>query len=63
MTILSDGSYGITPGLMFSFPVETENARYRIVQNLEINEFSRNKLQITEAELLAEREAVRHLLR
>ncbi|BBA36248.1 malate dehydrogenase [Methylocaldum marinum] len=63
MTILSDGSYGVTPGLMFSYPVKTENARYQIVQNLEINEFSRNRLQITEAELLAEREAVRHLLR
>jgi malate dehydrogenase len=63
MTILSDGSYGIAPGLMFSYPVEIEDAQYRIVQNLETSEFSREKLKITEAELLAEREAVRHLLR
>lgn len=63
MTILSDGSYGIAPGLMFSYPVEIGDAQYRIVQNLETGEFSREKLKITEAELLAEREAVRHLLR
>jgi malate dehydrogenase len=48
---------------MFSYPVEIEDAQYRIVQNLETGEFSREKLKITEAELLAEREAVRHLLR
>jgi len=62
MTVRSDGSYGITPGLMFSYPVEIENARYRIVQNLETGEFARERLRITEAELLAEREEVRHLL-
>lgn len=63
MTVLSDGSYDITPGVMFSYPVEIENAQYRVVPNLETSEFSRERLKITEAELLAEREAVRHLLR
>jgi malate dehydrogenase len=63
MTVLSDGSYDITPGVMFSYPVEIENAKYRVVQNLETSEFSRERLKITEAELLAEREEVRHLLR
>ncbi|MGX2038998.1 malate dehydrogenase [Methylocaldum sp. MU1018] len=62
MTVRSDGSYGITPGLMFSYPVEIEHAKYRIVRNLDTSEFARARLKITEAELLAEREAVRHLL-
>lgn len=62
MTVASDGSYGIAEGLMFSFPVAVENGRFRIVQDLPLNAFSRERLRITEAELLDERAMVNHLL-
>lgn len=62
MAVCSDGSYGIQPGLMFSYPVEVREGAYRIVQGLEIDEFSRTKIEATEAELVSEREMVRHLL-
>ncbi|MEQ1620273.1 MAG: malate dehydrogenase [Methylococcales bacterium] len=61
MAILSDGSYGIEPGLVFSFPVTVTNGQVSIVKGLSINEFSEERLRITEAELMSEREAVRHL--
>ncbi len=62
MGIPSDGSYGITEGLIYSFPVTCENGEYTIVQGLEINEFSRNLMQATEKELSEERDGVSHLL-
>ncbi|MDF9392317.1 MULTISPECIES: malate dehydrogenase [Methylococcus] len=62
MTVASDGSYGIAEGLMFSFPVTIENGRFRIVQNLPLNTFSRERLRLTEAELLEERAMVSHLI-
>jgi malate dehydrogenase len=62
MGIPSDGSYGITEGLIYSFPVTCENGEYAIVQGLEINEFSRNLMQATETELSEERDGVAHLL-
>jgi len=61
MAILSDGSYGIEPGLVFSFPVTVTNGQVSIVKGLSINEFSEERLRITEAELMSERDAVRHL--
>ncbi len=61
MAILSEGSYGIEPGLIFSFPVTVVDGRVSIVQDLPINEFSQQRLHITEAELKDERDAVRHL--
>jgi len=61
MAILSEGSYGIEPGLIFSFPVTVVDGRASIVQDLPINEFSQQRLHITEAELKDERDAVRHL--
>jgi malate dehydrogenase len=61
MGVLSDGSYGIEKGLMYSFPVTVENGKIQIVQNLPINEFSRTRMKITEEELKQERDAVKHL--
>ena len=62
MGIHSDGSYGISEGLMYSFPCRCRGGGWEIVQGLEINDFSRNRMQITERELIEERDAVRHLL-
>lgn len=62
MGIYSDGSYGITEGLIYSFPCVCKNGDWSIVQGLEINDFSRGKMQATEQELTEERDAVQHLL-
>ena len=62
MGIVSDGSYGITEGLIYSYPVTCKSGHYEIVQELEINEFSRDKMQITEQELIEERDAIANLL-
>jgi malate dehydrogenase len=62
MGIYSDGSYGIAEGLIYSFPVTCSNGDFEIVQGLEVNDFSRAKMQATEQELTEERDAVQHLL-
>lgn len=62
MGIYSDGSYGITEGLIYSFPVTCENGSYQVVQDLEISEFSQDLMDKTEKELVEERDAVSHLL-
>lgn len=62
MAIPSDGSYGIKEGLMYSFPVTCANGEYRIVQNLDISDFSRERMTVSEQELISEQEAVSHLL-
>ncbi len=63
MAVVSDGSYGITEGLVYSYPVTTDgNGNYEIVQGLEHNEFAREKMKVTEQQLLEEREAVKDLL-
>lgn len=62
MGIPSDGSYGIPEGVMFGFPVTTENGEYTIVQGLEIDEFSQERINITLKELTDERDAIAHLL-
>jgi malate dehydrogenase len=62
MAVYSDGSYGIEKGLIYSFPVRCKNGDWEIVQGLEINEFSRAKMQATETELKEERDGVKHLL-
>ena len=61
MGIPSDGSYGIQVGLMYSFPVTCKNGEYSIVQGLEIDAFSRAKMDATAAELIEERDAVKEL--
>ncbi|MCP9944880.1 malate dehydrogenase [Streptomyces somaliensis] len=61
MGVPSDGSYGVPEGLISSFPVTCENGEYRIVQDLEINEFSRTRIDASVKELEEERDAVRGL--
>jgi malate dehydrogenase len=62
MAVPSDGSYGIQPGLIYSFPVTCKNGDYEIVQDLPISEFSRARMEATMAELQEERDAVKELL-
>jgi len=59
--IPSDGSYGVTEGIISSFPVTSENGSWKIVQGLEIDEFSRSRIDATVAELREERDAVKAL--
>lgn len=61
MAVPSDGSYGIAPGVIYGFPVTCSGGKYEIVQGLEINEFSRARMDATDAELREERAAVEHL--
>ena len=58
MAVPSDGSYGISEGLTYSFPVTCNNGEYEIVQGLEIDDFSRDRMDVTQKELEDEREAV-----
>ncbi|KAI5916062.1 MAG: malate dehydrogenase [Proteobacteria bacterium] len=62
MGIPSDGSYGIPEGIIYGFPVTTENGEYKIVQGLDIDAFSRERMTHTLNELLEEREGVKDLL-
>jgi malate dehydrogenase len=62
MGIYSDGSYGIAEGLIYSFPCRCKDGAWEIVQGLEINEFSRERMLATEQELKEERDAVADLL-
>ncbi len=62
MGIPSDGSYGIEQGLMYSFPVTCRNGRIEIVQGLEVSDFSRQQMMITEQELRQEKHAVEALI-
>ncbi len=62
MGIPSDGSYGIPEGVIYGYPVTCKDGKYEIVQGLEINEFSRNRMMATYNELIEEKEAVKHLL-
>ncbi|MCG5528911.1 MULTISPECIES: malate dehydrogenase [Halorhodospira] len=62
MAVPSDGSYGIEPGLIYSFPVTCRSGDYEIVQGLSVDEFSRARMDETAAELAEERGAVAHLL-
>ena len=61
MAIPSDGSYGVPEGIISSFPVTCANGRYSIVQGLDIDQYSRGKIDATAAELVDERDAVREL--
>jgi len=62
MGIYSDGSYGIEEGLIYSFPCVCKDSDWAIVQDLNVGEFSRQKMAATEAELREERDSVAHLL-
>ena len=59
--IPSDGSYGVPEGLISSFPVRSRNGEWEIVQGLDVNEFSRERIDASVAELAGERDAVREL--
>ena len=62
MGVPSDGSYGIPEGTVFGFPVITENGEYKIVEGLEIDAFSQERINKTLAELQGEQDGVKHLL-
>ena len=62
MGVVSDGAYGVAPGLIYSYPVTCADGDWQIVQGLEIDDFSRAKMAATERELSVERDAVAHLL-
>ncbi len=62
MAIPADGSYGIEPGIIYSYPVRCANGDYEIVQGLDIDDFSRERMNATEAELREERAAIEQLL-
>ena len=61
MAVVSDGSYGVPEGLIYSYPVTTKDGSWEIVQGLEIDDFSRGKMDATAAELEEERSAVKDL--
>jgi malate dehydrogenase len=61
MAVCSDGSYGVPEGLISSFPVTTSGGEWSIVQGLEINDFSRQRIDASVAELAEERDAVEGL--
>ncbi|MBA2690501.1 MAG: malate dehydrogenase [Burkholderiales bacterium] len=63
MGVASDGSYGIPEGIIYGLPVTTANGKYEIVKGVEIDAFSREKMDFTLKELEEERAGVAHLLR
>ena len=62
MGVVSDGSYGIPAGIVYGYPCTTENGEWKIVQGIEIDGFTREKMQVTLKELEEERAAVASLL-
>ena len=62
MAIPADGSYGIEPGIIYSYPVRCSGGQYEIVQGLSIDDFSRERMDATETELREERAAIEELL-
>ena len=62
MGVYSDGSYGVAEGLIYSFPVTCQGGDWSIVQGVEVNGFSQEKMDATETELAEERDAVANLL-
>jgi len=61
MGIPSDGSYGVPEGIISSFPCVCKDGQYQIVQGLDIDNYSRTKIDATAAELADERDAVSDL--
>ena len=61
MAIPSDGSYGVAEGIISSFPVTCANGKYEIVQGLDVNDFSRGRIDASVAELVEERDGVKEL--
>lgn len=61
MAVASDGSYGVEEGIVYSYPVVCKDGDFEIVQGLDVNTFSRARMDATETELREERAAVEHL--
>ncbi len=61
MAVPADGSYGVEEGVIYGYPVTCKDGAYEIVQGLDINEFSRARMDATDAELREERAAVENL--
>ena len=61
MGVYSDGSYDVDSGLIYSYPVRCQGGDWEIVQDIDINDFSRSKMDATAKELAEERDAVAHL--
>ncbi|MDO5499751.1 MAG: malate dehydrogenase, partial [Propionibacteriaceae bacterium] len=61
MSVPSDGSYGVEEGIISSFPCTVTNGEYSIVQDLEVNDFSRARIDASVAELVEERDTVKDL--
>jgi len=62
MAVPADGSYGIAPGVIYSFPCRCNQGKYEIIQGLEISDFSRERMDASDAELREERAAIEDLL-
>ncbi len=62
MGVPSDGSYGVAPGVVYSYPCVCKGGSYRIVQGLPVDDFSKAKMEATDKELREERAAVESLL-
>jgi malate dehydrogenase len=62
MAVLSDGSYGIAKDIMYSFPMVCKKGDWEIVQGLQTDDFSRERMRQTEQELLQEKDAIKELL-
>jgi malate dehydrogenase len=62
MAVPSDGSYGIDEGLIYSFPVQIENGDYRIISDLDVSDFIKDKMMASQQELREERDTVAALL-
>jgi malate dehydrogenase len=61
MAVPSDGSYDVPEGIISSFPVTTSGGEWKIVEGLELSDFSKEKIQATAQELVDERDAVKDL--
>ena len=61
MAVYSEGQYGVEEGIIFSYPVLCRSGEYKIIEGLDLNDFSRKKLKETEIELIEEREAVENI--
>ncbi|HEX4052396.1 MAG TPA: malate dehydrogenase [Steroidobacteraceae bacterium] len=62
MAVPSDGSYGIQEGIIYSYPVTCRQGQYQLVQGLSVDEFSRKRMDLSDAELREERDGVKSLL-
>jgi malate dehydrogenase len=58
----ADGSYGISEGVVYSYPVTCSGGDYQVVQGLSVDEFSRNRMDATDKELREERDGVKDLI-